>query len=426
MVFSSSAAAVTGCALSSIQRNRLPLSIKSIAFSISFVRSLEVCLAHCAQRDLLSGLINKWCSIYDVKVSCRIFFYGSNRFSALHLFHANTHTVAHAWPVSFGHRPSVLISNKLENAEKTIFLSTTMEGGERARAVRSNDVVLPYQKHEQKNTKTISQEAKTFRTTWRRSVRRKQSPKIGLVFLRWLCSVALLIPHQDSISQTYGARSISWVYRCVDAAFALFVWLAVRGFEAANADNVFSNECSAVVHASCPFSTWTFLEVDKPKTDHLYFIRGLSATTTLLYCNDTRINMFRFDACAPWGQGRARKRREKDSTNLKHISAIYHFICIWPRSTCLLHRPYAFRSTYTLHRYTSSISMKENRVNDEKGIQKPNGRRPDQQCNLSCGRTTHTMIWWPMSKCSFLVWKLLKDMLAQDTYAVHTFARSKL
>lgn len=24
--------------------------------------------------DLLSGLINKWCSIYDVKVSCRIFF----------------------------------------------------------------------------------------------------------------------------------------------------------------------------------------------------------------------------------------------------------------------------------------------------------------------------------------------------------------
>lgn len=124
--------------------------------------------------------------------------------------------------------------------------------------------------------------------------------------------------------------------------------------------------------ALSPFSTWTFLRINKPKTDHLYFIRGLSATTMFLYCNDTRINMFGV-MCAmalrPEGsKSEGEQGVVKDSTSLKNISVVYHFICIWLRSTCWSAR--SLRLPSSVHILDAT---KEMAVNDGKEIV-PSGR----------------------------------------------------
>lgn len=148
------------------------------------------------------------------------FLLGSNRFSPLHRFvlpnaytHTHTHTRASDAPI--GQRPSVLISNKVENAEKKkktkrFSYRLLRNDWKWPMAHRCDSIQWFYHieknTREQWNARPWIGRRKTFHTTWRRSVRRKQSPpKIGLVVA---CSATFggrCWFHQDSISQTYGA-----------------------------------------------------------------------------------------------------------------------------------------------------------------------------------------------------------------------------
>lgn len=115
-------------------------------------------------------------------------------------------TPASPWMPPFGQCPSILISNKLENARKTIFLSTL---GISSASMRN---VLPVhharltisKRRTKEHHRPWGERRNTFCTTRWRSVRRKQSPK------NWFSLFVLAMFdycrfHQDSISQTYGA-----------------------------------------------------------------------------------------------------------------------------------------------------------------------------------------------------------------------------
>lgn len=168
---------------------------KSIAFSIPSIPSFNRCLGTLG--DLLSGLINKWCSIYDVEVSCRIFFSVRIDFRRC-IFCAPQQQ-------QFGQCPSVLISNKLAKMPKTIFLSTLgmKEDAQCASLLSVHRFTISKTRTKEHQTRQKREREREWWKLFERhewwSVRRKQSPKIGRVR-------RLLIPSRFNKS---NIRSIS-------------------------------------------------------------------------------------------------------------------------------------------------------------------------------------------------------------------------